>query len=150
VAAAAPVTASAAVSGNVAASSASALAATVTALHQSGQSGAVLRLDPPGLGNLSVHVGVGQQGQVNVLFVPDSSAGAQALQAGLNGLSQSMAQSGLTLGQAQVGGQFGQSAGQGGQGGQNAQNWRGTSTSTLQSSPTETVSRDSGGVSAYA
>ena len=95
-------------------SSAAALAATVTALHQAGQSGAVLRLDPPGLGTLSVHVGLSGLGQVNVLFVPSTAQGAQALQAGLPGLSTAMAQSGLVLGQAQVGGQFGQNAGQGG------------------------------------
>jgi flagellar hook-length control protein FliK len=130
---------------SVTASSASALAATVTAMHQSGQSGAVLRLDPPGLGNLSVHVALGQQGQVNVLFVPDSAAGAQALQSGLGGLAQSMAQSGLSLGQAQVGGQFGQNAGQGGQG------WQGGGTSsTPQPSRREPVNTGGSGVSAYA
>jgi flagellar hook-length control protein FliK len=116
-------------------------------MHQAGQSGAVLRLDPPGLGNLSVHVGLGQQGQVNVLFVPDSAVGAQALQSGLSGLSQAMAQSGLTLGQAQVGGQFGQSAGQGGQG---SQGWSGGGTSTPQRNTTETSRQDNSGVSAYA
>jgi len=123
------------------------LAATVSAMHQAGQSGTVLRIDPPGLGNLSVHVGLGQQGQINVLFVPDSAAGAQALQSGLSGLSQAMAQSGLTLGQAQIGGQFGQNAGQGGQSGHG---WRGDGTSTPQRNATETLRRDNGGVSAYA
>ena len=132
---------------SIAASSSSALAATVSAMHQAGQSGTVLHIDPPGLGNLSVHVGLGQQGQVNVLFVPDSAAGAQALQSGLSGLSQAMAQSGLTLGQAQIGGQFGQNAGQGGQSGQG---WRGDGTSTPQRNVTETLRRDNGGVSAYA
>ncbi|WP_234730547.1 flagellar hook-length control protein FliK [Acidocella facilis] len=91
------------------------LAATVTALHQAGQSGAVLRLDPPGLGHLSVQVGLGAQGQVNLLFVPSTADAAQALQSAMPGLSGAMAQSGLTLGQAQVGGQFAQSGGQSGQ-----------------------------------
>jgi flagellar hook-length control protein FliK len=134
-------------SGSVDASSSSALAASVTAMHQSGQSGAVLRLDPPGLGNLSVHVALSGQGQVNVLFVPDSSAGAQALQSGLGGLAQSMAQSGLTLGQAQVGGQFSQNAGQGG--GQSPQTWKGGGTSApAQAKAPE--GRDISGVRAYA
>jgi len=134
-------------SGNVDAGSSSALAATVTAMQQVGQSHTVLRLDPPGLGNMSVHLSLGQHGQVNVLFMPDTSAGAQALQSGLGGLGQSMAQAGLTLGQAQVGGQFGQNA----QGfGQNAQQWQGGSTSTPQTANSGAGSGDRGGVSAYA
>ena len=133
--------------GNVDAGSASALAATVTAMQQVGQSHTVLRLDPPGLGNMSVHLSLGQHGQVNVLFMPDTSAGAQALQSGLGGLGQSMAQVGLTLGQAQVGGQFGQNA----QGfGQNARQWQGGGTSTPQTANLGAGSDDRGGVSAYA
>jgi flagellar hook-length control protein FliK len=97
---------------SISANSPSALAATVTALHQSGQNGAVLRLDPPGLGHLSVQVGLNTQGQVNVLFVPSTADAAQALHAALPQLGNAMAQSGLTLGQAQVGGQFSQSGGQ--------------------------------------
>lgn len=96
--------------------SAAGLAAAVTALHQSGQSGAVLRLDPAGLGPLSVHVSLAAGGQVNVLFVPATAAAGTALQANLGGLGTALAQSGLTLGQAQVGGQFsGQFSGQSGQ-----------------------------------
>ncbi|MBU6418115.1 MAG: flagellar hook-length control protein FliK [Proteobacteria bacterium] len=94
-----------------------ALAATVTALHQSGQSGTVLRLDPPGLGHLSVQVRFSTQGQVNVLFVPSTADAAQAIQASLPGLGAAMAQSGLSLGQAQVGGQFPQQSGQNSQSG---------------------------------
>jgi flagellar hook-length control protein FliK len=94
--------------------SAAGLAAAVTAMHQSGQSGAVLRLDPPGLGDLSVHVALGQNGQVNVLFVPSTLVAATAIQNNLPSLGTALAQSGLTLGQAQVGGQFNQNAGQGG------------------------------------
>lgn len=96
----------------------SALAATITALHQSGQANAVLRLDPPGLGHLSVQIGLGGQGQVNVLFVPSTADAAQALQATLPSLGNALAQSGLTLGQAQVGGQGFQQNSQNGQGGQ--------------------------------
>ncbi len=90
------------------------LAAAVTAMHQAGQSGAVLRLDPPGLGTLSVHVGLAQNGQVNVLFIPSTQDASTALQNNLSGLGAALAQSGITLGQAQVGGQFNQNAGQGG------------------------------------
>ena len=100
-----------------ASTSTAALAATVTALHQSGQASTVFRLDPPGLGQLSVLVGIGTQGQVNVLFVPSTADAAQAIHASLPGLGGAMAQSGLTLGQAQVGGQFSQQGGQNDQGG---------------------------------
>jgi flagellar hook-length control protein FliK len=94
--------------------SASGLAAAVTAMHQSGQSGAVLRLDPPGLGQLAVHVALAPGGLVNVLFIPSSQAAGTLLQTNLGGLGSALAQSGLSLGQAQIGGQFNQSAGQGG------------------------------------
>jgi flagellar hook-length control protein FliK len=89
-----------------------ALAATVTALHQSGQASTLLRLDPPGLGTLAVHVGLGAAGQVNVLFIPAVAQTASFLHAGLDGLRHALGQAGLSLGQAQVGGQFtGQSGG---------------------------------------
>lgn len=97
-----------------------ALAATVTALHQAGQTNTIMRLDPPGLGHLSVQVGLTPQGQINVLFVPSSADAAHVLQASLPHFNQAMAQSGLALGQSQVGGQFAQSGGQNGQPGQNA------------------------------
>jgi flagellar hook-length control protein FliK len=101
--------------GTVTATSAAGLAAAVTAMHQSGQSAAVLRLDPPGLGDLAVHVALGAGGQVNVVFIPSTPAAAAALQGNLNGLGTALAQSGLTLGQAQIGGQFNQNPGQGGE-----------------------------------
>ncbi|OYV34550.1 MAG: hypothetical protein B7Z80_20945 [Rhodospirillales bacterium 20-64-7] len=92
-----------------------ALAATVTALHQSGQASTLLRLDPPGLGTLAVHVGLGAAGQVNVLFIPAVAQTASFLHAGLDGLRHALGQAGLSLGQAQVGGQFtGQSGGHAG------------------------------------
>ena len=93
----------------------SALSATITALHQSGQNGVTLRLDPPGLGHLSVQVKMDAQGAVNVLFVPSTMDAAHMLQNTLPQLGTALAQSGLTLGQAEVGGQFSQSGGQGGQ-----------------------------------
>ncbi len=130
--------------GNIS-TSPSALAATVTALHQSGQAGTVLRLDPPGLGHLSVQVGLGAQGQVNVLFVPSTADAAQAIQSSLSGLGSAMAQSGLTLGQAQVGGQFSQQGG--GQNGQGAHTPpRQGNTSAFPAEPQTTTS----GLSAYA
>ena len=92
-----------------------ALSATITALHQSGQSSVMLRLDPPDLGHLSVQIKMDMQGGLNVLFVPTSADAAQTLQSSLHQLGGIMAQSGLTLSQAEVGGQFSQSGGQNGQ-----------------------------------
>lgn len=92
--------------------SASALSATITALHQSGQNGVTLRVDPPNLGHLSIHVKLDMQGAVNVLFVPSTSDAAQALQGSLPQLGTALAQSGLALGHADIGGQFFQSGGQ--------------------------------------
>lgn len=100
--------------GSVAATPA-ALAATITAMHQTGQNSTVLRLDPPGLGSLSVHVALGQSGQVNVLFVPTTAQTAQLLHSGMDGLRQAMTTSGLTLGQAEVSGGGNQNTSQGGQ-----------------------------------
>ncbi|MDE8345526.1 MAG: flagellar hook-length control protein FliK [Acidocella sp.] len=101
------------------------LAAAVTALHHSGQNSIILRLDPPGLGTLAVHLGLGQSGQVNLLFVPAIAQTAQMLATGMDGLRHAMANAGLALGDAQIGGQlagqyggqpsgqsFGQSSGQ--------------------------------------
>ncbi|MDE1905497.1 MAG: flagellar hook-length control protein FliK [Rhodospirillales bacterium] len=121
-----------------------ALAATITALHQSGQAGTVLRLDPPGLGHLSVEVRLGAQGQVNVLFVPSTADAAQALHASLPGLGSAMAQSGLTLGQAQVGGQFSQQSGQNNQGGYTPPRQNNTLSPAAEPQTTQ------GGLSAYA
>lgn len=101
------------------ATSAAALAATVTALHQAGQTGAILRLAPPGLGHLSIQIGQTTHGQINIMFVPSTADAAQTLQNALPQLHQALSQSGLTLGQAQVGGEFSHSGGQGGQKGHN-------------------------------
>lgn len=125
-----------------------ALAATVTALHQSGQTNTIMRLDPPGLGHLSVQVGLNTQGQINVLFVPSSADAAHILQATLSHFHQAATQSGLTLGQAQVGGQFAQSGGQNGQPGQNprAPERQNANSVTAPEPQTATIS----GLSAYA
>jgi flagellar hook-length control protein FliK len=88
------------------------MAASVVAMYRSGQSSLVLRLDPPGLGAVSVHLALGSNANVNVLFVPTVAQTAHLLQTGLNDLRQAMAASGLTLGQAQIGG--GASGGNGG------------------------------------
>ncbi len=81
-----------------------AMAASIVAMYRSGQSSLVLRLDPPGLGSVSVHVAIGSNADVNVLFVPAVAQTAHLLQTGLGDLRQAMATSGLTLGQAQIGG----------------------------------------------
>ena len=100
-------------------------------MQQTGQNSTVLRLDPAGLGNLSVHVAVGQNGQLNVLFVPALAQTGQLLHAGMDGFRQAMTASGLNLGQAEVGGQgAGQTGGQSGSGGQNNPN-----SQTAQNSP---------------
>jgi flagellar hook-length control protein FliK len=146
---AAPVAAS--VAGSVAATP-SALAAAVTAMHQAGQASTVLRLDPVGLGALSVHIGLGAQGQVNVLFVPGTAQAAQLLNAGMGDLRHAMAASGLMLGQAQVGGQSnGQSSGQnsGQSSGQNTPQPRGEAPNTAAVSGDNAVDPASG-VRAYA
>jgi flagellar hook-length control protein FliK len=80
-----------------------ALAASVIAMCRNGQPSLLLRLDPPGLGALSVHVAMGSNADVNVLFVPTVAQTAHLLHGGLGDLRQAMAASGLTLGQAQIG-----------------------------------------------
>lgn len=148
-----PLSASTAISATAGTEAASnngaALAATVTALHQAGQTSTIMRLDPPGLGHLSVQIGMTPQGQVNVLFVPSSADAAHILQGSLPHFNQAMTHSGIALGQSQVGGQFAQSGGQNGQPGQ--QNSRGperqnTPNMAITESPTATIS----GLSAYA
>jgi flagellar hook-length control protein FliK len=89
----------------------SALAASVVAMCRTGQSSLVLRLDPPGLGTLSVHVAMGSNAEVNVLFVPAVAQTAHLIHGALSDLRDAMATSGLTLGQAQIGG--GSSSGSG-------------------------------------
>ncbi len=126
------------------ATSPAALAATVTVLHQSGQASTVLRLDPPGLGHISVEVGVGAQGQVNVMFLTSSGDAAQALHASLPNLGAAMAQSGLMLGQAQVGGQFSQ------QGGQSEQDRQAPPRQTHTGTSLATTQSPTSGLSAYA
>ena len=89
-----------------------AMAASIVAMYRSGQSSLVLHLDPPGLGSVSVHLALGSNADVNVLFVPTIAQTGHLLQTGLGDLRQAMAASGLTLGQAQIGG--GASGGPGG------------------------------------
>ena len=81
-----------------------ALAATVVAMTGSGHSSTVLRLAPPDLGTLSIHVAYAADASVNVVFVPSTSQTAQLLSGGMEGLRHAMATAGLTLGQAQIGG----------------------------------------------
>ena len=79
------------------------LASAITAMHQAGESSAVLRLSPPGLGSLSVHVAIGQNALVNVTFISAVPQTVQILHNNLDDLRQAMAASGLNLGQADVG-----------------------------------------------
>ena len=125
-----------------------ALAASITAMHKSGQISTVLRLDPPGLGALSVHIAVGQSAQVNVQFIPTVAQTAQLLNNSLVDLRQAMAAAGLTLGQTQVsgGGQGGGAASNGnGQGGRSQPEARSIGASTSQP-----VESGPAGVRAYA
>ncbi|MBW4024864.1 MAG: flagellar hook-length control protein FliK [Proteobacteria bacterium] len=91
-----------------------ALAASVLAMYRNGQSSLLLRLDPPGLGTISVHVALGGNADVNVVFVPALPQTAHLLQAGMGDLRQAMTAAGLSLGQTQIGG-----GGAGGFGGTN-------------------------------
>jgi flagellar hook-length control protein FliK len=101
-------------------------------MQQTGQNSTVLRLDPAGLGTLSVHVAVGQNGQLNVLFVPALAQTGQLLHAGMDGFRQAMTASGLNLGQADVGGQgAGQAGGESG----NAGGQHNPNSQTAQNSP---------------
>jgi flagellar hook-length control protein FliK len=83
---------------------ATALAASVMAMSQSGQSTAVLRLDPPGLGSLSIHIALTANATVNVVFVPSVPQTAQLIHSALPDLHHAMASAGLSLGETQVGG----------------------------------------------
>ncbi|WP_234732275.1 flagellar hook-length control protein FliK, partial [Acidocella facilis] len=95
-----PVTASAGVEATSLAPAA--LAATVSALHQHGQSQATLRLDPPDLGQLTINLGLSATGQLNVTFIPSTAHAAQALHNGMDGFRQAVGNAGLSLGQADV------------------------------------------------
>jgi len=116
------------------------MAASIIAMYRSGQPSLVLRLDPPGLGSVSVHVALGGNADVNVLFVPSVAQTAHLLQTGLGDLRQAMAASGLTLGQAQIGG------GGGGTSGGNSQPRYGTmsGTAVTPTAPAETSLPDNG------
>jgi len=127
-----------------------ALAASITAMHRNGQTSALLRLDPPGLGTLSIHLALGHEesggaGQVNLLMVPAVTQTAQLLNSGIDSLRQALAAAGLSLGQAQIG--------QGGQGGQNpVPDRQPASNRTAPSAPSSVteIATNSPGVRAYA
>jgi flagellar hook-length control protein FliK len=63
-----------------------------------------VRLDPPDLGPLSIHVAVGQDSKVNVLLLAAVPQTAQAFSAGADDLRQAFAGAGIALGQLNVGG----------------------------------------------
>jgi flagellar hook-length control protein FliK len=123
-----------------------AMAASIVAMYRSGQSSLVLRLDPPGLGTVSVHLALGGNADVNVLFVPAVAQTAHLLQTGLGDLRQAMAASGLTLGQAMIGGGAGGGAGGGTSANQGRQSGTTIRTAmavapTLDSAPPDTAAR---------
>ncbi len=99
-----PVPASATADAAGVAASPSALAAAIVAMQRSGNSTATLRLDPPDLGELAVHISLSQSAQVNVQLIPSVPQTAQLLNANLMDLRHAMTAAGLTLGQTQVGG----------------------------------------------
>ena len=99
------------------AASPSALAAAIVAMQRAGNNTTTLRLDPPGLGELSVHISMNQDALVNVQLIPSVPQTAQLLNANLMDLRHAMTAAGLSLGQTQVGGNGAggsQSQGQGG------------------------------------
>jgi flagellar hook-length control protein FliK len=147
-----PMPASATADAGVAASP-SALAAAIVAMQRSGNNTATLRLDPPGLGELAVHISLSQSAQVNVQLIPSVPQTAQLLNANLMDLRHAMTAAGLTLGQAQVGGNGtggnesqGQGSGQGS--GQNGATRHGDTSGTITAGVTEVAA--SSGVRAYA
>ena len=113
------------------------MAASIVAMYRSGQSSLVLRLDPPGLGTVSVHMALGADTAVNVLFVPTVPQTAHLLQAGLGDLRQAMAASGLTLGQAQIGGGAGGSTSGGNPGTQSGAASRQAATAIIPAEPVQ-------------
>jgi flagellar hook-length control protein FliK len=72
-----------------------------------GKTSLQLRLDPPELGALSIHLAVGQDAKVNVLLLAAVPQTATAFAAGADDLRQAFAASGLALGQLNVGGESG-------------------------------------------
>ncbi len=95
-----------------------ALAATILALSRSGHPSAVLRLDPPELGSLSVHVTLAGESSVNLVFVTSTPQATQLLSSTMSDLGQAMTNVGMTLGHTHVGGDQagGSTAGSGGRG----------------------------------
>lgn len=121
-------------SGTLAAATLHGLATQISGLHQARVGHADIRLDPPSLGMVNVHVQMNGQNQMQVSFIAAQSATAQSLQNSLSQLAQAVSQHGVTLTHAQVqsadgstfsgtaggsafghpaGGQTGQDAGQG-------------------------------------
>jgi flagellar hook-length control protein FliK len=122
-------------------------------MQRSGNNTATLRLDPPGLGELAVHISQSASSQVNVQLIPSVPQTAQLLNANLMDLRHAMTAAGLTLGQTQVGGNgagghesHGQGTGQGA--GQNGSASRGGTGGTITAGVTEVTA--SSGVRAYA
>ncbi len=102
--AAPPAPAPAAVVGGETAKMAAGLAAAVTAMTREGKTALSLKLDPPALGTMSIHLAVGNDSKVNVLLVAAVPQTAQAFAAGADNLRQAFVNAGIDLGQLNVGG----------------------------------------------
>jgi flagellar hook-length control protein FliK len=124
-------------------------------MQRSGNSTATLRLDPPDLGELSVHISLSASAQVNVQLIPSVPQTAQLLNANLMDLRHAMTAAGLTLGQTQVGGNGtggnqGQGTGQGSGQGQNGGSATPGGTTTGPAATAAVTEAAASGVRAYA
>jgi len=94
------------------------LSGRIAGMHQAGDSHATLNLNPPGLGQVHVHLRMDGNRSIHVSFTPDSHQAAQAISQSLSRLGDAMSRSGLHLGGAEVnagGGGMLQGDGSGGQ-----------------------------------
>jgi len=80
------------------------LAAAVTAMTREGKNALSMKLEPPALGTLSIHLAVGDDAKVNVLLVAAVPQTAQAFSAGADDLRQAFVNAGIDLGQLNIGG----------------------------------------------
>lgn len=130
----------------------SALAAAVVAMHKSGDASTILRLDPAGLGALTIHVSIGDGARINVQFTPAVAQTAHIINSNLDDLRQAMTAAGLSLGQSFVstgGGQTGGGSGDNRQAPQGRQ-YGETRAEQPDSSAASELNHPAGMVSAYA
>ncbi len=135
------------------ASLAQGLSGHISTMHQAGSDHAVLNLNPPGLGQVQVHLRLEAAHAVHVTFTADNRQVGQAINQTLPGLGDALNHSGLHLVGAEV------AAGGGGpqHGGHSGHPWPGTARGALpppadsgDQDPAEAGSRAATGVNAYA